>query len=100
MINSPVKAWRKQKELSELLGKEGKIVSYSMIVVPPMGFSNQAPYPLVLVELENGKRRTGQLVDYKNEDLKIGRKVLMVIRKIKETDREGVILYGIKFKPN
>ena len=99
MINSPVKAWRKQKELSELLGKKGKIISYSMIFVPAMGFSNQAPYPLVLIELADGKRRMGQLVDYQKEDLKTGRKVVAIIRRIKETDREGVILYGIKFKP-
>lgn len=97
-ILNPVKSWRNQKKIKSLLGQVGKIVSYSLIHVPPAGFEAQAPYPVVLVDLGN-KRLLGQLVDYKNEELKIGQKVRSIIRRIKEPDDEGVIPYGIKFKP-
>jgi len=99
IINSPVKIWRKQKEISSLLGKRGKILSYTIIRVPPLGFERQAPYPVILVDLGKGEKRVGQLVDYKESDLKIGRVVEVVYRRIKEQDFEGVIQYGVKFKP-
>lgn len=97
-LNSPVKIWRKQKESIFLLGKKGKIITYSLIHIPPLGFSNQAPYPIVIVEFPDGKRRTGQLVDWTENDLKIGSLVEGVIRRIREEDKEGVIPYGIKYK--
>ena len=99
IINSPVKIWRKQKEISSLLGKRGKILSYTIIRVPPLGFERQAPYSVILVDLGKGEKRVGQLVDYKESDLKIGRVVEVVYRRIKEQDFEGVIQYGVKFKP-
>lgn len=98
ILNSPVKIWRKQKEVTELLGKKGEIISYSLIHIPPLGFMSQAPYPIVIVELENGKKRTGQLVDWTDKDLKIGIEVIAVLRRAREEDKEGVIPYGIKFK--
>jgi len=100
MINiSPVKIWRHQKEITPLLRREGKIISWTIIRVPPEGFGGQAPYPVVLVKLENGTNRIGQLVNWQDDDLKIGRKVITVYRRIRRPDLEGVIPYGIKFKP-
>lgn len=97
--NSPVKVWRKQKEINSLLGKRGIILSYTIIRMPPLGFERQAPYPVVLVEFKDGIRKVGQLVSYEEEDLKIGREVVVVYRMIKEPDTEGVIQYGVKFRP-
>ena len=99
ITNSPVKVWRKQKEISSLLGKRGKIVSYTIIRVPPLGFEKQAPYPVILVEFKDGTRKVGQLVSYEEEDLKFGREVEIVYRRIKETEADGVIQYGVKFRP-
>lgn len=81
------------------MGKEGKIISWTLIRVPPAGYEQEAPYPVVLVELEKGKRLTAQLVDWEKKDVVTGRKVKVVYRRIRKPDSEGVIPYGIKFKP-
>ena len=60
---SPVKIWRNQKKIASLLGKTGKIVSWTTIRTPPAGFAEQAQYPVVLVELDNKDRVMAQLVD-------------------------------------
>lgn len=96
---SPVKIWRHQKEIADLLGKEGRVVSWTMVRVPPAGYEQEAPYPVVLVEIENGQRLVGQLVDWQREDLKIGQKVKVVYRRIRKPEAEGVIPYGLKFRP-
>ncbi len=93
---SPVKIWRNQKNISPLLGRVGEIVSFTMIRVPPQGFENQAPYPVVLVKIDQ-QVHVGQLVDHQGQ-IKIGQKVEAVLRRVRQPDAEGVILYGIKFK--
>ena len=99
MNNSPVKLWRNQKHVRALLGKRGTIMTYTVIRVPPAGYEGQAPYPVVLVQLENRGHAVGQLVDYEHKHIKIGQSVISVLRRVKSPDNEGVIPYGIKFKP-
>src|SRR3989338_392763 len=96
---SPFKIWRNQKKTASLIGKTGKIVSWTVIRVPPADFTDQAPYPVVLVELTEGKRIMAQLVDYDQKNLKQGQKVTTVIRRVIKPNSEGVIPYGIKVKP-
>lgn len=96
---SPVKIWRRQKEIRSLLGKKGTILSWTKISVPGHEFKKYAPYPVVLVELTNGKRLYGQLVDYRETDLAIGKNVYSILRKVRQTNPDGVIAYGIKFRP-
>lgn len=96
---SPVKVWRRQKEIRKILGKKGKILTWTKIQVASADFKKQAPYPVILVELSDNQRVFGQLVDYEDKDLKIGNTVVAVLRRLRKTDDEGVIPYGIKFKP-
>ncbi|MDH7476114.1 MAG: OB-fold domain-containing protein [Microgenomates group bacterium] len=96
---SPVKIWRRQKEIKKILGKKGKIISWTIIYVTGKDFKKTAPYPVVLVEFNQKEKAIGQLVDYEKEDLKIGRQVISILRKVREPSAEGVIAYGIKFKP-
>ncbi|HCM37444.1 MAG: Protein AcaC [Candidatus Gottesmanbacteria bacterium GW2011_GWB1_43_11] len=95
---SPVKLWRNQKYTRELLGKSGKVVSFTVIRVPPAGFESQAPYPVVLVDL-GGRLQIGQLVDVQAHQIRTGLRVRAVIRRVRQPDPEGVIPYGVKFKP-
>ena len=105
-MRSPVKIWRRQKYLPRLLGKHGKIVSWTVIRTPPTGFKRLAPYIILLVEFTDGQRLTGQLVDYqfpqqnRSQDKVelIGRQVKAVLRKVVDASEEEVIPYGIKFK--
>ncbi|HSX40552.1 MAG TPA: OB-fold domain-containing protein [Candidatus Saccharimonadales bacterium] len=99
MKQTPVKLWRGQKEFAKMLGKTGKIVTFTVVRIPPNGFSEQAPYPVVIVKFDDGKMTIGQLVDSEKKHLKSGQKVEAILRKMSVTDKEGVIPYAIKFRP-
>jgi len=96
---SPVKIWRNQKHIAKQLGQTGKIISWSLIRVPPEGFSEQAPYPIAVVELTGKAKILAQVVDWKINELHRGQKVKTVVRKTIEATQDGVIPYGIKVKP-
>ena len=96
---SPVKLWRRQKEIKDKLGKKGRILTWTVIHVSSTGFVKQVPYCVVLVEFENGNQAVGQLVNYEKKDMKIGKRVIGILRKLKEVGKEDVIIYGLKFKP-
>lgn len=98
-MQSPVKIWRNQKKIQSLIGKEGEIISWTIIRVPPGGFTDQAPYPVVLVSLDSRKQIAAQLVDYEKEDLGFGRRVVVIIRRVTHPDPDGIIPYGVKVKP-
>lgn len=99
MITTPVKLWRRQKQTASLIGKKGEIVEWTIIRTPPKSFVQEAPYPVAIIRLENGKKMIGQLVDWQQEDLVKGRKVVAVLRKLFPENPESVIAYIIKFKP-
>jgi hypothetical protein len=96
---SPVKIWRRQKEIRKILGKTGKILTWTKIHIAGADFKKYAPYPVALIQLENREKVYGQLVDWEKENLKIGAKVISVLRKVRTPSEEGIIAYGIKFKP-
>ena len=87
----------KMKQM-QLKGK-GTIVTYSIIYVAPEHFEGQAPYPIAIIELDEGPRLTAQIVDCNIDDVKIGMKVQSTFRKIQEDGYVGAIYYGYKFKP-
>lgn len=99
MIHSPVKIWRNQKHIQSLLGKEGTIVTWTMIRVPPNNFTSLAPYPIAVVKFAQGNTITAQVVDYDPNTLKIGNNVKVVLRRITDPSIDGVIPYGIKVVP-
>jgi len=49
--------------------------------------------------LDDGPKLTSQIVDCKREDLKIGRRVEACFRRIYTDGKEGIINYGLKFRP-
>ncbi len=99
MITTPVKLWRRQENVGSIIGKIGKILNWTIIRVPAKAFAKEAPYPVVIVELEDKEKMIGQLVDWEESDLKKGEKVIAVIRKSYPVDKESIISYNIKFKP-
>lgn len=96
---SPVKIWRRQKEIRRFLGKTGTILTWSIIYVAGKEFKRFAPYPVAIVELENGEKVTAPIVDYEKDELQIGKKVRVVLRKVRNSSEEDVIVYGIKLRP-
>ena len=90
-MTTPVKIQRNQKTTSTLIGRKGKIVTWTTIRVPSKIFSSQAPYPVVIVKLETGTQIIGQLVDYDQSDLKNGSEVIAVLRRCGNEDNDGII---------
>ncbi len=87
---------------NEKLSGSGKIVSYTIVHDAPDAFKAQVPYMMAIVELDEGPRITGQIVNYpqpdNDQDIMIGRKVNSVFRKISADGKSGIIHYGYKFK--
>lgn len=77
---------------------KGKVYSFTEITAPPAGFEEQAPYVLAIIELEEGAKLTGQIVDATEKDVKIGSPVERVFRVIQRDNPEGLIHYGFKFR--
>ncbi|MBI5047186.1 Zn-ribbon domain-containing OB-fold protein [Candidatus Micrarchaeota archaeon] len=90
---------RRKGKLAEMqFSGKGKVVTFTEVNAPPEGFEDQVPYILAVIELEEGARLTGQIVDAHKKDVKIGSKVDKVFRVIQRDDPEGLIHYGFKFK--
>ena len=90
----------KNRELvSAKLAEAGKVISFTIIRVPPHQFSDQAPYAVGIVELDDGLKLTGQIVDCGFDDIKIGQRVKIEFRKIFEVGESGILCYGYKFVP-
>lgn len=84
-------------EKVQLTGK-GKVISYSIIHDGLPEFHMQVPYTIAIIELEEGAKITGQIVDCNGDSVDIGSKVESVFRKLGEEGKSGVIHYGYKFK--
>ena len=75
----------------------GKIVTWTAIHAAPEGFEYQVPYPVAIVQLDEGVNIAGQIVgDIKN--VRSGKRVKPVFRRMFSDDPDGLIHYGIKFE--
>ena len=81
------------------LNRTGKLLTYTIIRVPPSQFKDEAPYAVGIVELEGGGRITAQIVDCDFDNLNIGMKVKMEFRRIQAEGEAGIIGYGYKCVP-
>lgn len=84
-----------------VLPRDGKVLTYTVVRVPPAGFTEQTPLPIALVELENGIRVMVQIGDVEDPDsLEIGTPVRLEFRRVSWDGDAGVIFYGHKAVPN
>lgn len=81
------------------LAEKGKVLTFTIIRIPPQQFVDQAPYAVGIVELDDGVKLTGQIVDCDFEDLRIGKRVKIEFRKIFGEGEAGILCYGYKFVP-
>lgn len=81
------------------LSGRGEVYSFSTMYNAPHGFEEQKPYTIALVKLDEGPMVTAQLTDVDSADVRIGLRVEMVTRKLREEGAEGQIIYGYKFRP-
>ncbi|MBU8871825.1 MAG: Zn-ribbon domain-containing OB-fold protein [Gemmatimonadales bacterium] len=74
----------------------GKVLTYTVIDIPPAEFDNLKPYVVAIVELENGVRLTCMVAEAPPDKVEIGTKVEMIYRRL-QTGREWEVLqYGYK----
>jgi uncharacterized OB-fold protein len=80
------------------LSTKGKIDTFSVVQVAPMGF--KAPYIQAFVDLPEGPRIFSLITgcEASEEAIKEGEEVELVVDKIRE-DEEGNELIGYKFRP-
>ncbi|MFB0515688.1 MAG: Zn-ribbon domain-containing OB-fold protein [Candidatus Neomarinimicrobiota bacterium] len=78
------------------LPRQGKVLTWTVIHVPPANFSLEAPYIIAIVELEGGARLTCQVVDCDPDELAVDAPVELVFRRIKEDSPADIIQYGYK----
>jgi uncharacterized OB-fold protein len=86
-------------EMIRLTGK-GKLETFTITRVAPEGFTDQVPYAVGIVELDEGVRVMGQITDCDPEELKIGDRLATEFRRIIEQGKTGIIQYGYKFVPD
>lgn len=78
---------------------EGKIFSVTEVHEGLEELALQRPYILAMVEMDEGVKVTGQVIDCEACDLEIGTPVRTTMRKLSEEGPSGVIHYGYKFVP-
>lgn len=81
------------------LSGHGEIFSFTTMYNVPHGYEDQKPYTVALIKLDEGPMVTAQLTDVDARDVRIGMRVEMVTRKLREEGEEGQIIYGYKFRP-
>jgi uncharacterized OB-fold protein len=80
------------------LSNEGEIYSFTIVHDPHPDYKMQTPYVLALVELKDGVKVLGQVVDCEPDEVDIGKRVKTCFRKLTEDGAQGIIHYGYKFK--
>ena len=90
----------KRLDFAYRLSKTGEVYSYTTMYSVPRGYEAQKPYTVALIRLDDGPMISAQLTDIDPEDVRIGLRVEMVTRKLREDGEEGQIVYGYKFRPS
>ena len=83
-------------EQTELSGN-GIIHSFTIIRTAPEGFEDQVPYVVGVIKLDEGPFFTGQIVK-PIKNIKIGKRVKIVFRRLSEHEKSEIINYGLKFR--
>ncbi len=77
--------------------RTGKIITHTQLYEPLPGFESQVPLNLAVIELQNGARVLGQIVDTPQEKIETGAKAKAVFRRVRVEGESGQIFYGYKF---
>ena len=82
-----------------VLAENGRLLTYTIIHVPPSQFKDQAPYAMGIVELDDGTKLTRQVVDYAFDSIQTGMRLKLEFRKLYDVGHSGIICYNYKFVP-
>lgn len=79
--------------------RTGKILTHTIIRVPPAPFKDQSPYAMAVIEMDDGPRLTAQVVDWHEGQLTTGQRIKLEFRRIHNDGEAGTINYGYKAVP-
>lgn len=81
------------------LTPSGRVVTSTVIHVPPDEFLNEAPYAMAIVETPEGARFMTQVVDCDPDSIGPGTEVALEFRLIRKEGLSGILCYGHKGVP-
>jgi len=81
------------------LSHEGRVVTYTVVHVPPSDFLMEAPYVLAVVETPEGARMMVQVADCDPASVEAGMMVALEFRLIRREGKGGILCYGHKAVP-
>lgn len=78
------------------LTPEGTVKTFTIIHVAAEEFALQTPFAVGIIETDDGARLTAQIVDCKPEEVSIGKRVRLMLRRIQKEGKDGILQYGYK----
>ena len=84
---------------SLVLTRKGKVVTSTVIYVPPGDLEMEAPYAMAIVETPEGARLMTQVVDCDPGSVLPGMEVSLEFRLIRREGHSGILCYGHKGVP-
>ena len=81
------------------LSDHGTLKTYTVIHVAPSQFTDEAPYPVGIVELNDGVTTMMQIADCGEDELSIGMPVKIEFRCVQKEGHQGILMYGYKAVP-
>jgi len=81
------------------LATAGKVITYTIQHVAAREYSDLTPFPIGIIELDDGARITAQIADVDPAKVKTGMRVRVEFRKMRTEGDEGLLCYGYKVVP-
>jgi len=81
------------------LSRKGKVVTWTVVHVPPTDLAMQAPYAMALIETPEGARLMLQVADCDPSAIKKDMDVDLEFRLIRREGHGGILCYGFKAVP-
>ncbi len=81
------------------LTRSGKVITSTVIHVPPDDFLMEAPYTMAIIETPEGARLMAQVVDCDPAEVGPGMEVNLEFRLIRKEGNSGILCYGHKAVP-
>lgn len=84
---------------AQSLTRKGRVVTSTVVRVPPTDMQFEAPFAMAIVETPEGARLMTQVVDCDPESVLPGVQVDLVFRRIRREGKSGILCYGFKGVP-
>ena len=81
------------------LTPSGKVITSTVVHVPPNDFLMEAPYAMAVIETPEGARLMAQVVDCEPAEVLPGMEVNLEFRLIRKEGNSGILCYGHKGVP-